>query len=113
MTKKFFSVLTLAILAMLLSFQSAHAMTTIEFYRLARKQKHIQPFAVTVQSACETAYWSSELWELVITVQESRFHQSGSMQENHILPRIALRAGTVFMVMRLPNLENTDRRVSF
>lgn len=64
MMKKFLSVLTLAILAALLSFQSAHAMTTIEFYRLARKQKHIQPFAVTVQSACETAYWSSELWEL-------------------------------------------------
>ena len=37
MTKKFFSVLTLAILAMLLSFQGAHAMTTLEFYRLAKK----------------------------------------------------------------------------
>ncbi|MCK9437575.1 MAG: glucosaminidase domain-containing protein, partial [Synergistaceae bacterium] len=63
MTKKFFSVLTLAILAMLLSFQGAHAMTTLEFYRLAKKQKHIQPFAVTVQSACETGHWTSDLWK--------------------------------------------------
>jgi hypothetical protein len=63
MTKKFFSVLTLAILAMLLSFQGAHAMTTLEFYRLAKIQKHIQPFAVTVQSACETGHWTSDLWK--------------------------------------------------
>lgn len=61
--KKFLSVLTLALLAALLSFGSAHAMTTVEFYRLARKQKHIQPFAATVQSACETGHWTSDLWK--------------------------------------------------
>ena len=61
--KKFLSVLTLALLTSLLSFQSAHAMTTVEFYRLARKQKHIQPFAATVQSACETGHWTSDLWK--------------------------------------------------
>ena len=61
--KKFLSVLTLALLTALLSIQSAHAMTTVEFYRLARKQKHIQPFAVTVQSACETGHWTSYLWK--------------------------------------------------
>lgn len=61
--KKFFSVLTLTILVALVSFDSAHAMTTIEFYRLAKKHRHIQPFAVTVQSACETGYWKSDLWK--------------------------------------------------
>ena len=63
MTKKFLSVLTLGVIVALISIQSAHAMTTIEFYRLARKLKHIQPFAVTVQSACETGHWTSDIWK--------------------------------------------------
>ena len=60
--KKFISVLILAVIAALVSCHGADAMTTTEFYRLARKHKHIQPFAVTVQSACETGHWTSELW---------------------------------------------------
>lgn len=61
--KKFLTILTLTILVALTSFNSAHAMTTVEFYRIAKKYKHIQPFAVTVQSACETGHWSSYLWK--------------------------------------------------
>ena len=33
-----------------------------EFYRYAKKYKCQNPFAATVQSAHETANWTSELW---------------------------------------------------
>lgn len=61
--KKFLSVPALVVLLVFFSFQSAYAMTTVQFYKLALKHRHINPFAVTVQSACETGYWSSDLWE--------------------------------------------------
>ena len=62
MVKRIFSVLTLAAFVALISFDIAHAMTTVEFFQLAGRHRHIQPFAVTVQSACETGHWSSDLW---------------------------------------------------
>jgi hypothetical protein len=60
--KKFLSVMILAVFAAVVSCHGAEAMTVGEFYSLAKKHKHIQPFAVTVQSACETGHWTSELW---------------------------------------------------
>jgi hypothetical protein len=42
---------------------AALAMTVSEFYNLALGQSNINPFAVTVQSAHETAYWTSFLWK--------------------------------------------------
>ncbi|MDD4159500.1 MAG: glucosaminidase domain-containing protein [Synergistaceae bacterium] len=61
--RKFLRLLTLSLFAALLTCQSAYAMTVAEFYGLASKCKHIQPFAATVQSACETGHWSSDLWQ--------------------------------------------------
>ncbi len=40
----------------------ACAMSVREFYRYAKKYKCQNPFAATVQSAHETAEWTSELW---------------------------------------------------
>ena len=40
----------------------ASAMSAREFYRYAKKYKCQNPFAATVQSAHETADWTSELW---------------------------------------------------
>ena len=40
----------------------ASAMSAREFYRYAKKYKCQNPFAATVQSAHETANWTSELW---------------------------------------------------
>ncbi len=40
----------------------ASAMSAREFYRYAKKYKCQIPFAATVQSAHETADWTSELW---------------------------------------------------
>ena len=40
----------------------AHAMTVHEFYALAQKQKGINAFGATVQSALETGHWTSPLW---------------------------------------------------
>lgn len=61
--KKYLSLLTMAVILALSTCCAAEAMTTLQFYRLARKHKHVQPFAVTVQSACETGHWSSFLWK--------------------------------------------------
>lgn len=61
--KKFTSIVLLSILMLFISIQSSSAYSTKEFYRLAKKHKHINPFAVTVQSSCETANWTSYLWE--------------------------------------------------
>lgn len=38
------------------------AMTAPEFYQLAQRQKGINAFAATVQSAVETGHWKSYLW---------------------------------------------------
>ena len=40
----------------------AHAMSTREYYALAQKQKGINAFGATVQSALETGHWTSPLW---------------------------------------------------
>lgn len=40
----------------------AHAMTVHQFYALAQKQKSINAFGATVQSALETGHWTSPLW---------------------------------------------------
>lgn len=40
----------------------AHAMTVHQFYALAQKQKGINAFGATVQSALETGHWTSPLW---------------------------------------------------
>ena len=41
----------------------AHAMSAREFYALAQKQKGINAFGATVQSALETGYWTSPMWK--------------------------------------------------
>ena len=52
-----------AVLLVLFCFVSqASAMSAREFYRYAKKYKCQNPFAATVQSAHETANWTSELW---------------------------------------------------
>ena len=52
-----------AVLLVLFCFASqASAMSAREFYRYAKKYKCQNPFAATVQSAHETANWTSELW---------------------------------------------------
>ena len=61
--KKLISVVLLCIMMLFVSIQSSSAYSTNEFYRLAKKHKHINPFAVTVQSSCETANWTSYLWD--------------------------------------------------
>ena len=61
--KKLLSIVLLCILMLSVSIQSSSAYSTDEFYRLAKKHKHINPFAVTVQSYCETANWTSYLWD--------------------------------------------------
>ena len=41
----------------------AHAMSAREFYALAQKQKGINAFGATVQSALETGHWTSPMWK--------------------------------------------------
>jgi|GEM_PF-2716780 len=37
-------------------------MDVLTFYKLAKGFRHINAFAVTVQSAVETGHWTSPLW---------------------------------------------------
>lgn len=41
----------------------SHAVTAEEFYRQALEQNWIHPFAATCQSAHETGFWTSPLWQ--------------------------------------------------
>ena len=52
----------ISILIVSLCMGYASAMTVSEFYGLAQEHDSINPFAVTVQSAHETGYWTSYLW---------------------------------------------------
>lgn len=60
--RKFLFLPFLIIYAAFIFCAGAEAMTAEQFYSLAINHIYIQPFAVTVQSACETGHWSSYLW---------------------------------------------------
>lgn len=62
MKKKLYIAL-LCIMMTAAPFQCAFGYSTKEFYALAGKHRYINPFAVTVQSACETGNWTSYLWK--------------------------------------------------
>ncbi len=62
--KKLIGIFVSAVLISLVFLHGADAMTVREFYSIAKKhKKHINPFAVTAQSACETGHWTSVLWK--------------------------------------------------
>lgn len=61
--QKKLGIFTSALFIICLWSQTALSMTVSEFYCLAQEQQNINPFAVTVQSAHETAYWTSFLWK--------------------------------------------------
>ena len=61
--RKLICAVLLCILMLSFSIRSASAYSMKEFYLLASKYKHINPFAATVQSSCETGNWTSYLWE--------------------------------------------------
>lgn len=60
MKRVFIGAVALAVALFLCS--SAWAMSAVEFYGLAQKQKGINAFAATCQSAIETGHWTSPLW---------------------------------------------------
>lgn len=60
MKRVYLGAVTLAVALFLCS--ASWAMTPKEFYSLAQRQKGINAFAVTCQSAVETGHWTSPLW---------------------------------------------------
>ncbi len=84
-------------------------MTTLEFYRLAKRQKHIQPFAVTVQSACETGHWTSDLWKRGNNGAGLKVSSEWLKAGKPYITKSSVESRNGVYEKRLPSLENTIR----
>lgn len=63
MKKIISKVAALAAAFLLCACPCAYSITISEYFAIAQEQTHINAFAATCQSAVETGYWTSELWQ--------------------------------------------------
>ena len=84
---------------LLLTPTDSHAVTAEEFYNHAAAQKWIHPFAATCQSAHETGFWKSPLWQKSFNgagiKADKAWRQAGRPVIKHVSPE-SIKGKTVY-----------------